>query len=52
MRRYQAHAAQARREVDATTDEVARQQLIERAGKYQRTESDLRKQRKGTKPPE
>jgi hypothetical protein len=43
MRRYQAHAAKARHEADATTDDVARQQLVERAGKYQRTASDLRK---------
>ena len=36
MRRRQALAAQARREVSATTDAVSRQQLIERAGKHDR----------------
>jgi hypothetical protein len=51
MRRYQAQAAQATRDTDATTDEVARQQLVERAHKYQRTAVNLKKQRKAKKPP-
>jgi hypothetical protein len=50
MRRYQSQAARVRREADATTDEVARQHLVERASKYQRI-ADLKKRRKIAKPP-
>ena len=48
MRRYQSQAAQVRREADATTDEVARQHLVERASKYQRI-ADLKRRRKTAK---
>jgi hypothetical protein len=50
MRRHQAQAAKVRREADATTDDVARQQLVERANDDQRIAANLHKRRKGTKP--
>ena len=49
IRRYQSQAAQVTREADATTDEVARQHLAERASKYQRI-ADLKRRRKTAKP--
>ena len=46
LRRHQAQAAQARREAGAATDDVARQQLLEHAGKDQRAATKIKKKQK------
>ena len=51
MRRHQAQATQAWREAGIAAGDVARQQLVERASKYQWAAADLKKGKKDTKLP-